>query len=46
MFYCGLASLKKSHPQYSIGGIPVSVQDPAMTSAVMEALALVQAGGG
>ena len=27
------------HDQYSIGGIPVSVQDPAMTSAVMEALA-------
>ena len=27
------------HDQYSIGGIPVSVQDPAMTSAVMEAMA-------
>ena len=27
------------HDQYSIGGIPVSVQDPSMTSAVMEALA-------
>ena len=27
------------HDQYSIGGIPVSVQDPSMTSAVLEALA-------
>ena len=27
------------HDQYSIGGIPVSVQDPALTSAVMEAMA-------
>ena len=27
------------HDQYSIGGIPVSVQNPEMTSAVMEALA-------
>ena len=27
------------HDQYSIGGIPVSVQDPAMVSAVVEAMA-------
>lgn len=27
------------HDQYSIGGIPVSVMDPAMVSAVMEAMA-------
>lgn len=27
------------HDQYSIGGIPVSVMDPSMTSAVMEAMA-------
>lgn len=27
------------HDQYSIGGIPVSVNDPSMTSAVMEAMA-------
>jgi hypothetical protein len=27
------------HDQYSIGGIPVSVQNPALTSAVMEAMA-------
>lgn len=27
------------HDQYSVGGIPVSVQDPSMVSAVMEALA-------
>lgn len=27
------------HDQYSIGGIPTSVQDPSMVSAVMEALA-------
>ncbi len=27
------------HDQYSIGGIPLSVQDPSMVSAVMEAMA-------
>lgn len=27
------------HDQYSVGGIPVSVQDPSMVSAVMEAMA-------